>query len=317
MSLQLSLFQKQDTKKLKVNKFFHEMEKAIPWNKIIAELSKYYKSSKYGRPKTDLTLLFKIYCLQKWFNLSDPGAEEAIHDRLSFQKFLNINPFNDKIPDETTILNFRHFLQEHKLEEKIFHIVNNELKEKGLIVERGTIADATLVKAPSSTKNKAQKRDEEMSSTKKNNNYTFGMKIHIGVDSESGLIHSLIGTTAKTSDTEKFEDLLHGKERAVFGDRGYASDKRKCSFREAGIYYGIKDKRKRMNKVTHELSNSQKKKHKKTGSIRAKVEHAFLIIKHLWGHTKVRYKGLEKNVQEWFGMAALANTYKVRRKLAV
>lgn len=154
-----------------------------------------------------------------------------------------------------------------------------------------------------------------MSSTKKNNTYTFGMKMHIGVDAESGLVHTIIGTTAKVSDSEKFEELLHGKEQAVFGDKGYFSDVRKRECRKKGIYYGIKDKRKRRNNQTHELSSSQKKKNKKLGGIRAKVEHVFGIIKHLWGHTKTRYKGLEKNIQEWFGLIALSNVYKIRKKL--
>jgi len=292
------------------------MDKAIPWNKILKEIKKYYIISSNGRPKTKLELLFRIYCIQKWFNLSDPGVEEAIYDRLSFQKFLGINPSVDNVPDETTILNFRHFLEKYNLQFKILEVVNEELKEQGFLLERGTITDATLIKAASSTKNEEQKRDPEMSSTKKNNNHTFGMKMHFGVDSESGLVHTVIGTTAKVSDSEKFEDLLHGKEKAVFGDRGYASDKRKRAMKKDGIYYGIKDKRKRKNNQTLELSNSQKKKHKKTGSIRAKVEHLFLTIKHLWGHAKVKYKGLEKNIQEWYGLAALANIHRVRHKLA-
>lgn len=314
--MQFTLFHKQNLKQLKVNKFFEEMDKAIPWEKILKEIKKYYQASSTGRPKTELELLFRIYCLQKWFNLSDPGVEEAIYDRASFQKFLDINPSVDNIPDETTILNFRHFLEKHKLQETMLKVVNEELKNKGFLLERGTITDATLIKAPSSTKNEEQKRDPEMSSTKKNNNHTFGMKIHFGVDAESGLVHSMIGTTAKVSDSEKFEELLHGKEQAVFGDRAYASDERKRKMKKAGIYYGIKDKRKRKNNQTLELSNSQKRKHKKTGSIRAKVEHLFLTIKHLWGHAKARYKGLEKNIQEWFGLAALANIHRVRYKLA-
>ena len=162
--------------------------------------------------------MLKIYFLQQWYNLSDPGAEEAIYDRNSFQKFLDIDLLSDTVPDETTILNFRHLLEEHKLPKKFFSIVNTILEKQNLIMKKGTSVDATIIKAPSSTKNKDKKRDKEMSSTKKGNTWHFGMKAHIGIDSQSGVVHSLETTTASEHDRAKFKDLLHVEEQAIYGD---------------------------------------------------------------------------------------------------
>jgi len=195
MSNQASFYSLAHTKKIRSERFLDEMIKVVPWNKICHLIQPHYRENEIGRKKTDLLLLLKIYFLQQWFNLSDPAAEEWIYDRISFQKFLNID-LMDNVPDETTILNFRHLLEERQLPEKIFKLVNKLLENKGLLLKEGTIVDATIISAPSSTKNKAKKRDPEMSSTKKNNNYHFGMKAHIGVDAKHGLVHSLEATTA-------------------------------------------------------------------------------------------------------------------------
>ena len=217
---------------------------------------------------------------------------------------------NDVIPDETTILNFRHLLEDHDLTMKILDTVNSLLEKKGVLLKQGTIVDATLITAPSSTKNKDNKRDPEMSSTKKNGKWHFGMKVHVGTDATSGLIHTIEGTTAKTSDKAMMFDLLHGKEDSVFGDKGYVSREDKKLAREAGIYWGVLDKR----GPNKKLSKGQKKKNKRHSSVRSKVEHPFQVIKHLWGHSKVRYKGLKKNCSQFCTLAALHNLYKVRRK---
>jgi IS5 family transposase len=197
------------------------------------EIEPYYPVKETGRKKKTLLMMLRIYFLQQWYNLSDPGVEEAIYDRLSFQKFLGIDLLSEEVPDETTILNFRHLLNEHGIQEKIFERVNGMLEKKGLLMKEGTIADATLLAAPSSTKNDDKKRDPEMSSTKKGANYYFGMKAHIGVDTKKGLVHTVIGTTAKESDRKKFHELLHGKEKSLFGDKGYASKEDKRTARDA------------------------------------------------------------------------------------
>ena len=216
-----SLAQKKKT--IKTETFLNEMDQVIPWNEIINIIQSNYYDGKSGRKPMKLELMIRIYFLQQWFNLGDPTVEEAVYDRISFQKFLKIDIMNDVIPDETTILNFRHLLEDHDLTMKILDTVNSLLEKKGVLLKQGTIVDATLITAPSSTKNKDNKRDPEMSSTKKNGKWHFGMKVHVGTDATSGLIHTIEGTTAKTSDKAMMFDLLHGKEDSVFGDKGYVS----------------------------------------------------------------------------------------------
>lgn len=298
-------------KKLKCERFLDEMDKVIPWNKLIYRVKKHYEENKIGRKKTDIKLLLKIYFLQQWYNLSDPGVEEAIYDRNSFQKFLSIDLLSDNVPDETTILNFRHLLEEHNLQEKFFKIINRLLEEKGLIVKDGTITDATIIAAPKSTKNEEGKRDPEMSSTKKGSNWYFGLKAHIGVDHKTGISHSVEVTTAKIHDKDKQLDLLHGSEKAIFGDKGYYDESMKAEIRKQGKFYGVLDRGKR----NHPLSGKQKKRNNKLSSVRAKVEYPFQVIKCQWNYTKVRYKGLLKNAMQLFTLFGLANLYISRKKL--
>lgn len=296
---------------LRAEKFLKEMELVVPWKKISNLIKPYYFTNKIGRPAYNLDLMIKIYCLQQWYNLGDLSMEEAIYDRLSFQRFLRIDLMNDLIPDETTILNFRHILENYNLQKKIFHLLNSYLESKGLIMKEGTIVDATIIHSPSSTKNKDKKRDPDMSSTKKNNSYYFGMKAHIGVDSHGGLIHSCEVTTAKVADKQKFADLLHGEEKAVFGDKGYVSKKDKHYARDAEVYWGILDRR-----GPHKnLSSKQKKRNQKLSKIRSKVEHPFRIIKHLWGHRKTRYRGLSKNRHQFYMLFGLSNIYMSRKHI--
>jgi len=297
-------------KAIRTEVFLNEMNGVIPWKEIINVIQPHYYRGKTGRKPMGLELMLRIYFLQQWFNLGDPTVEEAVYDRLSFQKFLKIDLMCDEIPDETTILNFRHLLEEHDLTKKILNKVNVLLEEKGVLLKQGTIVDATLIEASGSTKNKEKKRDPEMSSTRKNGKWHFGMKLHIGADAKSGLIHSLEATTAKESDKSMLFELLHGKEDAVFGDKGYVSRKDKRLAREAEIYWGVLDRP----GSTRKLSTKQKKRNKKLSSVRSKVEHPFQVIKHLWGYSKVRYKGLEKNSKQLFTLAALYNLYRVRKK---
>lgn len=259
----------------------------------------------------ELILMLKIYFLQQWYALSDPSAEEAIYDRNSFQKFLDIDLLSHRVPDETTILNFRHLLEEHKLQERFFAAVNEVLEKKGLLMKEGTIVDATIIAAPSSTKNKGQKRDPEMSSTKKGNQWYFGMKAHIGVDAKSGLVHHIDTTAAKTGDRISFPKLLHGEERALFGDKAYGKQEDKRTARANGILWAISDR----GVPNHPLSSSQRKRNRKFSSVRAKVEHPFQVIKCQWGFAKVRYKGLFKNTMQLFTLFSLVNLFRVRKTL--
>lgn len=203
-----------NNKKLRCQKFLDEMQQVVPWDRLVNNIKPHYStgnSDKGGRPAFDLELMLKIHCLQQWFNLSDPAMEDAIYDRNSFQSFLKIDLISDKVPDETTILNFRHLLEKYELTKLLFHEINSYLQEKNLLLKEGTAIDATLIAAPTSTKNKDKKRDPSMSSTKKGNNYYFGMKAHIGVQSTGKpLVHSLDSSTAKDHDSTKTEELLHG-----------------------------------------------------------------------------------------------------------
>jgi len=297
-------------KKLRVEKFLDEMNSVVPWNNLETELTPYYKSKK-GRHPHPLALMLRIHFLQLWHNLSDPAMEEAIYDRFSFQKVLGFDCFGGVVPDESAILRFRHLLEKHKLAQKILSIVNNHLSSHGLVLKKGTIVDATLLQAPVSKKNKDKIRDPEMTSTRKNNKWYFGAKGHIGVQSEGyPLVHNTAFSTAKEHDRTHMTDLFHGEERAIFGDSAYLAKADKIGARYEGLYYGISDRGFR----DHPLSNSQKKRNRKHSSLRAKVEHPFRIIKDLWGHYKLRYKGLEKNKERFTVLCALSNLYFCRKE---
>ncbi|MCP4399758.1 MAG: IS5 family transposase [bacterium] len=299
-------------KRLRCERFLDEMSSVMPWDCLCTLIRPHYATGKGGRPPIPLEQMLKIHCLQQWYGLSDPAMEEAIYDRNSFQKFLKIDLLSDQVPDETTILNFRHLLEEHDLARKIFDEINAYLMHKGLLLKEGTIVDATLIDAPSSTKNTDKKRDPEMSSTKKGNQWYFGMKAHIGTQLRGKpLIHSVETGTAKEHDKKKKDDLMHGNERAEFGDKGYADDKDKRKARGKGVFYGVLDKAKRGKK----LSSKQKRRNKKLSSVRAKVEHPFQILKCQWGYSKVRYRGLKKNDGQIVMLCALANIFMVRRSL--
>ena len=299
-------------KYLRVEKFLDTMEKIVPWDKICHEITPYYRSGDGGRPAYPLIMMLKIHFLQQWNNLSDPAMEEAIYDRLSFQKFLGFDIFGGVIPDQSSILRFRHLLEKHQLSNKILQTVNRHLNEHNLVLNDGTIVDATLMQAPVSKKNKAKLRDPEMTSTKKNNKWYFGGKGHLSVQSQGKpIIHSTHFSTAKDGDKPHMTKLFHGKERAIFGYSAYGKQEEKRGARNENLYYGISDKGVR----GHRLSSSQKKRNRKHSTIRAKVEHPFRIIKELWGHRKLRYKGLAKNGSQFTILCALTNLYFCRKNL--
>lgn len=298
-------------KELRVEKFLGEMDSVVPWAALIATIQPRYKKTA-GRPPHDLELMLRIHFLQLWHNLSDPAMEEALYDRMSFQKFLGFDCFGGDIPDESSICRFRHLLETHNLSVAILDCVNAHLDKHGLVLNEGTIVDATLLQAPVSKKNSNKERDPEMTSTRKNNKWYFGAKGHIGVQaSGKPIIHSTDFTTAKDGDIKSLDRLKHGCERAIFGDSAYTRQADKKEARKFGIYYGISDRGAR----GHPLSKTQKKRNRKHSSIRAKVEHPFRVIKHLWKHDKLRYKGLAKNASQFTMLCALTNLYFCRRDL--
>jgi IS5 family transposase len=314
MSKQLSLgttgFEKY-TKATRREKFLAEMERIIPWAELCALIAPKYPKAGDGRPPKDLEMMLRIYFLQQWFNLSDPAAEESLYDSVSMRRFARIDLGESPVPDETTICRFRHLLERHKLGKKLFAQVNRHLESQGLKVGTGTIVDATIISAPSSTKNKDKQRDPDMHQTRKGNQWYFGMKAHIGADSKTKLIHSVAATPANVHDSVCLPDLLHGEETRVWGDSAYQGQGeviRQCAPK-------AKDFTHRRCRYKDQVDENELAKNRTKSSIRAKVEHPFLIIKRIFGFTMTRYKGLEKNAHRLFVTCALANLYMVRRQL--
>ena len=299
-------------KKTKREVFFEEMEVAIPWQELLLLVDKRYnKEDSNGRPKMSSRVMLRIYFLQQWFNLSDPGAEEALYDSASMRMFVGIELGQDNIPDETTILNFRRFLEEHKLPQEFFKCTNKILEKKGLLLKSGTIVDATIIHAPSSTKNEDKQRDPEMKQTKKGNQWYFGMKAHVGT-TKRGIIHSLTTTAANVHDSTEFKKLLHGKEKVVYADSAYANASRKKEFESEGVQWKVSRKA----SPNNPLSPRDKEWNRKQSRVRAFGEHPFHVLKCLWHHTKVRYKGLFKNTCQLFSLCMLTNLFRLRHKLA-
>ena len=298
-------------KKTRREKFLAEMDKVIPWEELIQIIKKYYPKAGNGRQPMPLEGMLRIYFMQQWYGLSDPAMEDALYDIESLRRFADIDIEADVIPDETTILNFRHLLEKHELTKKIFEKTQRYLTEKGLLLREGTIVDATIINAPSSTKNRDNTRDKEMKQTKKGNQWYFGMKAHVGTDTGRGLAHSVLVTDAAVHDSQVMDELLHGEEQAVYGDRAYASEKKKEEYEARGIKWCVNRKACRH----YQLTPEDVEYNHKQSQIRAKGEHAFLVVKHLWHYQKVRYKGLFKNAAHEFSLFALANLYLVRHEL--
>lgn len=300
-------------KKTRREKFLEEMDKVIPWKDLTEIIRPYYPKAGNGRQPMPLGMMLRIYFMQQWYGLSDPAMEDSLYDIESMRRFAGINLETDAIPDETTILHFRHLLEKHKLTKKIFDETQRYLREKGLLLREGTIVDATIINAPSSTKNRDGKRDEEMKQTKKGNQWYFGMKAHVGTDTGKGLVHSVVVTDAAVHDSKVMDELLHGEEKVVYGDKAYAGEERKKDYEGRGIEWCVKRKAGRGQQLTEE----DREYNHRQGKIRAKVEHAFLIVKHIWQHRKVRYKGLYKNAVQLYSLFALANLYLVRHELVM
>ncbi len=292
-------------------RFLAEMDQVIPWSRLKALIEPHYPKAGLGRRPHDLERMLRIYFLQQWFNLSDPQAEDAIYDSESMRRFARVELSEDKIPDETTILRFRHLLEKHRLTEAIFEAVKDLLTEQHLLLRAGTIVDATIVAAPSSTKNATKSRDPEMKQTRKGKNWHFGMKLHIGTD-RRGIVHSLVATHAAESDIKQLPQLLHGEETVVYGDQAYWKEEDREAFEQAGIRYRMNRRASGGNK---NLSERWRKINRARSRTRACCEHPFRIVKQLWGFQKVRYRGLAKNLARAQTMFALANLYAVRHCL--
>ena len=292
-------------------RFLAEMDQVIPWARLLRVVRRPYPKPGRGRPAIPLERMLRIYFMQQWYGLSDPAMEDALYDIESMRRFAGIELGSEAVPDETTICKFRHLLERHGLTEKLFQQTDHYLWELGLLLREGTIVDATIISASSSTKNQSHARDPEMGSTRKGPQWYFGMKVHVGCDEQRGLVHNLEVTRASVHDSRMMESLLHGGEQVVYGDKAYASEAKAQAYEAVGIRWRVlrKGTRKRT------LSKQDRLWNRRQSRIRSKGEHAFRIVKHLWGYSKVRYRGLAKNAAQVFSLFALANLYLVRREL--
>jgi IS5 family transposase len=291
--------------------FLAEMEQVVPWKELCTLIEPYYPKPGRGRPPIGLERMLRIHFLQSWFNLSDPGAEEALYDMESMRRFVGIDLGNEPVPDETTICKFRHLLEAHDLGERIFREVNAHLESRGMRLSEGTIVDATIINAPSSTKNREKKRDPDMHSTKKGNQFYFGMKIHVGVDRDTKLVHSLVTTPANVHDSNTVGELLHGGESGVWGDSAYMGKTEEIN----GKAPNAADNTHRRSTRNRKLTEEETERNRMLSRTRARVEHVFGVAKNIFGYRKVRYKGLVKNTNFIHVLFALSNLYMVRRDL--
>jgi IS5 family transposase len=313
---QASLGLGQSSKRTRRRVFLEEMDRVVPWSELVALVTPYMPEGRRGRPPFAVEVMLRIHFMQQWFNLSDPAMEEALHDMALFRDFAGLGGWDERVPDETTILRFRRVLEKHKLAPRVLKTINDLLRSKGLMLRAGTVVDATLIAAPSSTKNADGERDPEMKQSKKGNQWYFGMKAHIGVDADSGLVHTVRGTTGSANDVTEANALLHGDETEAFGDAGYqGADKRADAKPEVRWNIAMRpgkrktlDKSRESNRLIDELERLK-------ASIRAKVEHPFRVIKRQFGHVKVRYRGLAKNTAQLHTLFALSNLWMVRRQL--
>jgi IS5 family transposase len=314
---QSSLGLGQSSKPTRRRAFLLEMERVVPWSELVELITPHCKEGRRGRPPFNIEAMLRIHFMQQWFNLSDPAMEEALHDMPLFRDFAGLGGWADRLPDETTILRFRHLLEQKKLAPQILATVNQLLERKGLLLRAGTVVDATLIAAPSSTKNKSGERDPEMHQSKKGQQWYFGMKAHIGVDAESGLVHTVRGTAGNVADVVEANSLLHGQEKLALGDAGYQGvDKRPDANPEVQWHVAMRPgKRKKLDKT--QLLDRMKDDFERTkASIRAKVEHPFRVLKQQFGHVKVRYRGLAKNTAQLHTLFALSNLWMARGKFA-
>lgn len=297
-------------RKTRREKFLEQMDVLIPWKRLEKKIARYYPKPGNGRRPYPLSVMLRIHCMQLFYNLSDPAMEDALYEIESMRRFAGLR-LTGSLPDETTILKFRHLLEQHQLGKVILKEVNSHLEKEGLLLREGTIVDATIISAPTSTKNQTGQRDPEMHQTKKGNEWHFGMKMHIGVDETFGVIHRLETTPANTHDITQAEHLLHGKEVTCWGDAGYQGIEKREAFADKDIDWMIAarpGKRKQMTGASLRLEQIK-------ASMRAKVEHPFLRIKQQFGYRKVRYRGLVKNNNRLQILAAFSNLLTCKKML--
>ena len=298
-------------KKTKRALFLEEMEQVVPWAKLCGLIEPHYPTGSNGRPPVGVERMLRIYFLQQWFNLSDPAVEEALYDSAVMRGFVGIDLGREPVPDETTVCKFRHLLEEHQLGGQMLEAVNLHLQSRGVRITTGTIVDATIIHAPSSTKNREQQRDPEMHQTRKGKQWYFGMKVHVGVDSKTKLIHTALVTPAHVADATVLPELLHGEETRVWGDQAYRGQTeviRECAPQAQDCTH----RRYRFKYYTDEV---EREKNRVKSTVRSKVEHVFGVMKLKFGFVKVRYRGLAKNANRLFATCALVNLYMVRKKL--
>ena len=306
------------TKRTRGREFLDEMEQVVPWADLVALVSPYLPEGKRGRPPFSPETMLRIHFMQQWFALSDPAMEEALHDMPVFREFAGLEGWDERLPDESTILRFRHALEKHKLTDQILQTVNDLLSAKGVMLKSGTVLDATLIAAPSSTKNSSGERDPEMKQSRKGQQWYFGMKCHIGVDMNSGLVHTVKGTSGAVNDVIEANSLVRPSDREVFADAGYQGAGKRPDARD-DVTWSIAmrpgkrhtlDPAKPIEALTEQLERVK-------AGIRARVEHPFRVVKRQFGHVKVRYRGLAKNTAQLHTLFALANLWMARKKLAV
>jgi len=292
--------------------FLEEMEQVVPWAQLEGLVEPHYPKGENGRPPVGRGIMLRIYFVQQWFNLSDPGAEEALYESPALRRFTGVDMGRAAAPDETTICKFRHLLEEHDLGGAMLEAVNLHLAARGIRITTGTIVDATIVHAPSSTKNQKQERDPEMHQTRKGKQWYFGLKAHIGVDSKEGIVHSVCTTAANVADKHMLPDLLHGEERKVWGDGAYQGQGEVIR----QLAPRAQDMTCRRTKYKHFVDELERRKNRTKARVRARVEHPFRILKRVFGFDKVRYRGLKKNHNRLCACFALGNLYLHRKRLA-
>jgi IS5 family transposase len=292
--------------------FLDEMNQVVPWSELQALVEPHYAKAGLGRRPVGLAIMLRTYFVQQWFNLSDPGVEEMFYESAALRRFAGVDLGVAPAPDETTICRFRHLLEKHRLGEEMLETVNRHLASKGIQIATGTIVDATIIHAPSSTKNASGQRDPEMHQTRKGNQWYFGLKAHIGVDSKQGVVHSVCTSAASVADCHILPDLLHGEERKVWGDGGYQGQTE--TIREAAPH--AQDMTCRRTKFKNYVDEVARRKNTTKSHVRAKVEHVFRILKRVFGFDKVRYRGIAKNHSRLCANFALVNLYLHRKHLA-
>jgi transposase, IS5 family len=295
----------------KRDEFLATMQQIVPWQALCEVIEPHYPKAGNGRPPVGLERMLRMYFVQHWFNLADAACEDALLDSTALRRFVGIDLGCERVPDATTLLRFRRLLEQHQLGQALFARVGQELQARGLKVGAGTIVDATIIGAPSSTKNQDKQRDPQMRQTKKGQQWYFGMKLHIGVDGQTGLAHSAVVTPANVHDKHPLPQLLHGNEEHVWGDCAYASQQALIASK-APRAVDHTNQRVRKGSSTQEI---ERMINRAKSQVRARVEHVFGVLKRLWGFSKVRYRGLAKNATRSFVALGLANIFLARRVL--